>query len=45
MDSLIRPMEPGEHIACGQILRSLPDWFGLEESIVQYVIDLQRMET
>ena len=28
-----------------QILRALPGWFGIEESIIEYVRDLQRMET
>ncbi len=38
-------MKAGEHVACDQILRALPDWFGIEEAIVGYVRDLQRMET
>jgi ribosomal protein S18 acetylase RimI-like enzyme len=30
---------------CEAILRSLPDWFGIEASIVQYRKDLDRMQT
>lgn len=42
---LIRPLESGEADICEQILRSLPDWFGIEEAIVQYRRDLDCMET
>lgn len=35
----------GEQVACEKILRSLPDWFGIEEAIVNYVRDLESMET
>ena len=38
-------MQSGEADVCEQILRSLPDWFGIEEAIVQYRRDLDRMET
>ncbi len=38
-------MEPGEHLQCEQILRGLPDWFGIEEAIVNYVRDIQSMQT
>jgi len=41
----IRPLQSGEADVCEQILRSLPDWFGIEEAIVQYRRDLDRMET
>jgi N-acetylglutamate synthase-like GNAT family acetyltransferase len=30
---------------CENILRSLPDWFGIEEAIVQYRRDIEMMET
>lgn len=31
--------------ACEAILRNLPDWFGIEESIVEYVEDVRSMHT
>ncbi len=43
--ALIRPLRAGEHDACERILRALPDWFGIESAIVEYVADLQAMET
>ena len=30
---------------CNQILHSLPDWFGIEESIIQYIKDADAMPT
>ncbi len=30
---------------CDRILRALPEWFGIEESIVEYGRDLRAMET
>jgi catechol 2,3-dioxygenase-like lactoylglutathione lyase family enzyme/GNAT superfamily N-acetyltransferase len=30
---------------CEKILRSLPDWFGIESAIVDYVKDVSRMDT
>jgi ribosomal protein S18 acetylase RimI-like enzyme len=41
---MIRPMQPGEAETCEQILRSLPEWFGIEEALVQYVRDLAGLE-
>ncbi|MFC1705874.1 GNAT family N-acetyltransferase [Planctomycetota bacterium] len=41
----IRPLTPGEADLCEHILRSLPDWFGIEEAIVQYRGDVETMET
>lgn len=38
-------MEPGEVDLCEEILRVLPDWFGIEESIVEYAQDIRRIET
>src|SRR5262245_46342549 len=35
----IRRMRSGEHAACEAVLRALPDWFGIEESLRQYVAD------
>jgi GNAT superfamily N-acetyltransferase len=42
---LIRAMLEGETGQCEKILRSLPDWFGIEQAIVDYVRDIQVMET
>lgn len=36
----IRPLRRGDEAACEHILRSLPEWFGLEAPIVEYVRDL-----
>lgn len=41
----IRSLKASESGDCEAIMRSLPDWFGIEESIVQYRRDLERMET
>ena len=41
----IRQMRPEEAGLCEAILRALPDWFGLEQSIVQYRRDLEKMDT
>lgn len=41
----IRRMAADEADLCESILRSLPDWFGIEESIIQYRCDLDHMET
>jgi len=41
----IRPFRPADAAACEEILRALPEWFGIESSIVQYVKDVQAMET
>jgi ribosomal protein S18 acetylase RimI-like enzyme len=40
----IRSLAPGEADACEAILRSLPEWFGIEEAIVQYRRDLEVMD-
>ncbi len=40
---IIAPEERSE--VCDKILRSLPKWFGIESSIVDYVKDVQTMET
>ncbi len=41
----IRPMLDSEADLCEQILRSLPEWFGIEASIVEYRGDIEAMET
>ncbi len=41
----IRPLAAGEGPACEAILRSLPEWFGIEESIREYARDVETMET
>jgi N-acetylglutamate synthase-like GNAT family acetyltransferase len=41
----IRPMRSGEDADCERILRALPEWFGIESSIVHYVEDVRSMET
>ncbi len=41
----LREREQADLAECEAILRSLPDWFGIEESIQDYVADLQRMQT
>jgi ribosomal protein S18 acetylase RimI-like enzyme len=35
----------GQSAVCEPILRSLPDWFGIEESTAQYVRDIETMPT
>lgn len=40
----IRPLAQADVAACEGILRALPEWFGIEESIVQYVADLATTE-
>lgn len=42
---LIRPMESDEADNCEDILRALPNWFGIEESIVEYAKDIRKIET
>jgi len=43
----IRIDEPATGLAseCEPILRALPDWFGIEQSIVQYVLDIEQLPT
>lgn len=41
----IRSLEKGEAATCEDILRALPEWFGIEESIVEYRRDVESMET
>lgn len=35
----IRSLQLGEQHECEAVLRSLPDWFGIDESLLQYVAD------
>src|SRR5262245_44509698 len=42
---MIRSMKSGDADVCEAILRSLPDWFGIEESIVRYRRDMEQFET
>ena len=35
----------GRQCECEAILRSLPDWFGIESAIVQYVRDIETLPT
>ena len=41
----IQPPSMNCGIVCDNILRALPDWFGIEESLVQYVKDANTMPT
>ncbi len=37
--------DPGPAPACERILRSVPEWFGIESALQQYVNDVQRLPT
>jgi GNAT superfamily N-acetyltransferase len=41
----MRALRPGDPPACERILRALPEWFGIESSLVAYVRDLESLET
>jgi ribosomal protein S18 acetylase RimI-like enzyme len=41
---LIRPLSPADILACEAVLRSLPDWFGIEEAIVRYVHHIESLD-
>lgn len=45
MTITIRPIRDDEHGACERILRALPDWFGIENALLDYVRDTQRLPT
>lgn len=30
---------------CERVLRSLPEWFGIESAIIDYISDVQQMDT
>jgi N-acetylglutamate synthase-like GNAT family acetyltransferase len=42
---IIQPPNKNCGLFCEKILRALPDWFGIEESIVQYIKDADEMPT
>lgn len=41
----VRRLEAAEKADCERILRSLPEWFGIEEALVDYVADIASMDT
>lgn len=41
----IHPMEINEVNQCEMILRYLPEWFGIEQAILNYKSDIQSMDT
>lgn len=41
----ITTMSPNAAATCEEILRSLPEWFGIEEAIVSYRQDIEKMPT
>lgn len=41
----IEPLSINCGVVCENILRALPDWFGIEESIIQYIKDADAMPT
>ena len=46
IDSItIQPPSTNCGQVCEQILRALPEWFGIEESLIQYVKDADSMPT
>ncbi|MBZ0267971.1 GNAT family N-acetyltransferase [bacterium] len=44
-DAEIRELRAGEVASCEAILRALPDWFGIEEALRDYVRDVPVLET
>lgn len=38
-------IKENEYIECEKILRNLPEWFGIESSIVNYVNDIKNMKS
>lgn len=41
----IRRLARGEGAVCERIMRALPEWFGIEASLVAYVRDIEAMES
>lgn len=41
----IRRIKENEYLECEKILRSLPEWFGIESAIVSYTEDIRNMDT
>lgn len=44
-DLTIRRLQPADVAVCEEILRGLPEWFGIEESLLRYVHDLSELES
>ncbi len=45
MDDAILGPAPGDSSTCERVLRSIPDWFGIEEALMQYVRDVADLPT
>lgn len=45
MTLTIRPIRDGEDATCEAILRALPEWFGIESALLDYVRDTRTMPT
>ncbi|HEX9900081.1 MAG TPA: GNAT family N-acetyltransferase [Candidatus Methylomirabilis sp.] len=43
--AVVRGLRPGEAAGCESLLRSLPDWFGIEQAILDYRRDIESMDT
>lgn len=41
----VRPLRAGESAECEAILRALPDWFGIESALVEYVQSTETFPT
>jgi len=42
---VIRTLDPSHADECEAIMRSLPEWFGIEDAIRRYLQDIKSMET
>ncbi|MFM9959351.1 MAG: GNAT family N-acetyltransferase [Phycisphaerales bacterium] len=45
MSRELRPLAPGQSSLCEAVLRDIPEWFGIEESLLNYVRDAERLAT
>jgi GNAT superfamily N-acetyltransferase len=45
MDSIVEGPRLGQASVCEPILRSLPEWFGIEEATRQYILDIEALPT
>ncbi len=45
MSIILDPIRDGESASCEEILRALPDWFGIESALVEYVRDARALPT
>ena len=45
MDIIVGGPRLGQATVCEPILRSLPEWFGIEEATRQYVLDIEALPT